>query len=167
MEVQRFLELVEFLTGTPVKPLDDNDKKALARVLRDDGHKLAELLEIVLKESEPDWEKLSQKIGATLDQAKRNKLFYPKATSRRFESAHGPCVKAQIVFDNCFDTRDLHGAASLGAARAGICQNVLVVRKLSTNGHREWGRIGLPPTRMNMLSWIGGGYGCRFSWTQE
>ena len=40
MEVQRFLDLVEHLTGTPVKPLDENDHKALARVLRDDGHKL-------------------------------------------------------------------------------------------------------------------------------
>ncbi len=40
MEVPRFLELVEHLTGTSAKILNENENQCLARILRDDGHKL-------------------------------------------------------------------------------------------------------------------------------
>ncbi|REJ88264.1 MAG: hypothetical protein DWQ35_19995 [Planctomycetota bacterium] len=40
MEVEKFLELAERLTGTPVKPLGDNERTFLARVLRDDGKRV-------------------------------------------------------------------------------------------------------------------------------
>ena len=40
MDVDKFLKLVERLTGTPVQPLGDIEQHFLARVLRDDGKKL-------------------------------------------------------------------------------------------------------------------------------
>ncbi len=50
VEVEKFLELVGGLTGTPVKPLKDNERNALARALRDDGRQLdcSQLNELLL-----------------------------------------------------------------------------------------------------------------------
>ena len=50
MEVEKFLQLVHGLTGTPVKPLKANERDALARALRDDGRHLdcSQLNELLL-----------------------------------------------------------------------------------------------------------------------